>query len=259
MNTFQNLLTLAGVSIAGVASAQVSFTGSPLSQNFDTMGFTAPASYPDGWSGFRYAGSGTVGALTLSVTDGTSNSGALYSVGSLNSSERALGALGSSSTIGRFGLQIANNSGGFFNVVDIGGVAEQWRSGSSSAVTEKLEFELSFNATGVNDATATWTKFSALDIVEVQNSLTSNAALNGNDPANFKAFSASLTGFQWESGAIATLRWSDANDTGSDAILALDNFTFSASSVAPVPEPSTWALFGAGVIGLGLVVRRKCK
>ncbi len=40
----------------------------------------------------------------------------------------------------------------------------------------------------------------------------------------------------------------------------IDNFVVSGvSSVTLVPEPATWALFGAGVIGLGFVVRRKNK
>ncbi len=47
-------------------------------------------------------------------------------------------------------------------------------------------------------------------------------------------------------GAVAT--------TGTSRV---DNFLV--STVTPVPEPSTWALFGAGVIGLGLVIRRKAK
>jgi hypothetical protein len=43
-----------------------------------------------------------------------------------------------------------------------------------------------------------------------------------------------------------------------DFLSAGDAFS-SAAGFSPVPEPSTWALFGAGVIGLGLVVRRKSK
>lgn len=43
-----------------------------------------------------------------------------------------------------------------------------------------------------------------------------------------------------------------------DFLSAGDAFS-SAARFSPVPEPSTWALFGAGVIGLALVVRRKGK
>lgn len=39
----------------------------------------------------------------------------------------------------------------------------------------------------------------------------------------------------------------------------IDNFLVSGTAITPVPEPSTWALFGAGLLGLGLVVRRKSK
>ncbi len=43
-----------------------------------------------------------------------------------------------------------------------------------------------------------------------------------------------------------------------DFLSAGDAFS-SAASFSPVPEPSTWALFGAGLVGLVLVVRRKSK
>ena len=63
--------------------------------------------------------------------------------------------------------------------------------------------------------------------------------------------------------AIAALNLRQGTATSSptltvDFLSAGDAFS-AAGSFSPVPEPSTWALFGAGVIGLGLVIRRKAK
>ena len=44
--------------------------------------------------------------------------------------------------------------------------------------------------------------------------------------------------------------------TGADAILAKNDFTGQNFALAPVPEPETWALMLAGLIGVGWAARR---
>ena len=68
-----------------------------------------------------------------------------------------------------------------------------------------------------------------------------------------------------EPAAIAALNLRQGKGGGSaaptltvDLLSAGDAFS-SAAGFSPVPEPSTWALFGAGVIGLGFVFRLKAK
>ncbi len=43
-------------------------------------------------------------------------------------------------------------------------------------------------------------------------------------------------------------------DTGKDSLLGIDNFSLVSR---PVPEPSTYALFAAGLIGIGALARRR--
>ena len=45
--------------------------------------------------------------------------------------------------------------------------------------------------------------------------------------------------------------------TGADATLAKNDFTGQNFALAPVPEPETWALMLAGLIGVGWAARRK--
>jgi hypothetical protein len=56
--------------------------------------------------------------------------------------------------------------------------------------------------------------------------------------------SAALSGFTWASGSYIYLRWTDLDETGSDATMGVDNFTIS------VPAPGAIALLGvAGLVG----------
>ena len=132
-----------------LSQAQVSFNGS-YTENFDSLG-PAGTGYPAGWSGVRYAGTGAIGPLTPGVTAGATNTGGLYNVGTAGDADRALGTLASGTTIPRFGLQLANNSGSTYDQITFSGVSEQWRTGNNATVNETASFEYSFNATDIND------------------------------------------------------------------------------------------------------------
>jgi PEP-CTERM motif len=54
-------------------------------------------------------------------------------------------------------------------------------------------------------------------------------------------------------GSVFYPRWADPDDTGADAGIAIDNFTFSAA-----PEPSVYMLLGVGILLCGQrFLRRK--
>jgi hypothetical protein len=239
-------LLLLVVSIAAAhpfAQAQLSFNGS-YTENFDSMGASG-TSYPAGWSGVRYAGTGAAGPLTLSATAGATTTGGLYNVGTSGDSDRAVGTLASGTTIPRFGLQLVNNSGTTFDEITFSGLSEQWRTGNNATVNETVTFEYSFNATDINDPAATFLPLSAMDLVEIQTSSTTGGAIDGH--VNQIATSGTVSSAGWADGATLTIRWSDHDDTGTDGLYALDNFGLSATAV---PEPSTFALLGLGLVGL---------
>ncbi|MBD0284064.1 MAG: hypothetical protein ICV79_01415, partial [Flavisolibacter sp.] len=116
--------------------AQISLTtpNGSYSEDFDVMG-TAGISLPTGWTAIRIAGTGTVGqALAPAVSNGSSNAGGIYNVGTTGSADRALGTLASGSTTPAFGFSFTNNTGTIITDFSLSGFSEQWRTGSNAQV-----------------------------------------------------------------------------------------------------------------------------
>jgi len=232
----------------------VGFTGA-YSEDFDSM-TSSGTSYPAGWTGVRYAGSGTLDAtLDPAVTTGSSSGGGIYNVGAAADGDRALGVVASGSTIPRFGLQLVNNSGSTIDQISLTADSEQWRTGNNSSVNETVTFEYSLNASGINDPTATFTAVPGLDLFEIQTGSTSGGAIDGNDPANRAGIAALISGVGWADGTTLTIRWSDLDAAGNDGMYALDNLNISAVTV---PEPSTVAMISIGALALLWRRFRRC-
>jgi len=245
------LLAALSLFASGGAQGQIAFTGS-YQQNFDVLG--ADTAWLEGWSGVNTAVSPS-SPLTLGITTGTSTSGGLYNVGSSGDPDRALGSLAGGTVIPRFGVQFQNTSGTAFTDIQLGGVMEQWRTGSSATANEVLAFEYSFDALDIDDATATWHALSGLDLVERLTETTSSGAVNGNLIENQNPLNGAIEDAMWLDQGLLTLRWTDFNDAGSDGLYALDDFTL--AGVSSVPEPSVYALAGLGLLALLCRPRRR--
>jgi len=203
-------------------------------QNFDGMG-TAGTSLPTNWFAVRAGGTGTAGQpLNPVVNNGSGSSGAIYNVGTGGSSDRAISTLSSGSTIPAFGASFTNNTGKIITSLDVKGVLEQWRSASNSTINETVVFEYSFNATSLTSGT--WIKFSQLDLQEILTETASAAAVDGN--VNQANLSGTITNIGWRVGTNLWIRWTDADDTGSDGMYALDNFELTAHAVPDVTAPT---------------------
>lgn len=224
----KKLYSLAVILISTFAFSQVSLTASGVAytQNFDAMGTTTVL--PSGWSAIRASGSGTVGqALSPVVNDGTSNTGAVFNVGTGGSGDRALGTIASGATVPAFGAQFINNTGATITSVNILFNEEQWRTGSNSIV-ETVAFSYSTNATGLDNGT--WTAFTNLDLVEILTSDNTNSAVDGNLPANRSAKSLTIAGLSIPNGGTLYIKWADTNETGSDGMYAVDDFSLTPNS-----------------------------
>lgn len=199
----------------------------PYSEDFSGMGATETAFIP-GWTAIRVAGSGTIGAtLTMAAMDGSASTGNVYNVGATASEERAFGTLADDTTVPALGAVFINNTGGTVSKISIQTRMEQWRESSNATVNEAVTFSYSFDATSLN--TGTWTTVTALDLNEKLTTATTNLAVNGNLASNYSNLASIISGLNWTNGTNLWIKWTDANDAGSDGLFAIDNFIISVS------------------------------
>lgn len=231
---FLLLLLLLSTAVAN-AQRQINATGSPVTENFDTLSNTGTSSImPEGWS---LSETGTSADNTYAVNNGSSNGGNTYSVGATSSSARSLGGLQSGSVIPTFGFYFQNNSGSTATSVTISYTGETWRVGTTGR-SDRLDFQYSINATSLT--TGTWTDFDALDYANVQSGTTITAAQTS--AVQTASISNTIT-LTIASGSKVFIRWNDFNASGSDDVLAINDFsiTLNASSNAvPVASDVTF-------------------
>ncbi len=234
-------LTVALVAgMTAAAQAQISYTGGTYTQDFDSMGATGTTT-PTGW----FAGTGTVAIIGTTVVAGTGSStaGGNYNFGVAGVNvigERALGSLASASTQRDSEVRFTNNMGLDITEFTIGYDGEQWRNGGS---TVPNVLAMQYSTDGIN-----WTSLGAAFNFTSPINTSTASALDGNAAANRVAgIGGTYTPtVSIPNGSVFYLRWADIDDTGSDAGIALDNFTFSA-----VPEPSVYMLLGVGLLFCG--------
>lgn len=223
------------------ASYSQHFDGLPATGSFSLTGrgplalSAAPINAVNlsGWQLWMTAGSNTNAGFTPGTGSSTGNG--VYSLGNSGSSERALGTLSSSTGIYAFGLILTNQTGSLLNSFTIGFTAEQWRKGGS---TNKNTWTFRYK-TGI---------ISQLDEDSLQedshlnfssvNTSSAGSSLNGNLPVNQQTISFTVSGINWRNGEQLLLRWDDADETGSDDIMAMDDFEFSASLQSSKPQIS---------------------
>ena len=254
MKTLISALTLTAA-VSSAASANIVYT-----QNFDSMGSTNQQIVGSGvlnaqgviggldglWQAARIGGSGTT-ALTATSNDGSGNSGGIFNYAQPNTDpDRALGSLASGTTVPGFGVALVNNSGSTLSTITISFDAMMFR--SSTANLNKLAF-----AYGFSTGTATLTDFlsSTGMTADAQGDVVGGAPVATNGPVNpatTTQVTFTLSSITWADGATLFLRWTDVNETGNDAGLAIDNFSLTA-----VPTPGALALLGLA----GLVARRR--
>ena len=233
LNKFLLLLMLITLSFVSTSAQTFSLTTSPYTQNFDglantgtnntwTNGDNPPASPGAGWQSNR---------TSYAASDGSSNTGALYSFGSTGSTERALGSLASNTTNTIiYGICFTNDTGFTITSINVNYTGEQWR--QTAANDDKLVFEYQV---GVNSVTANtpWTNVPALDFTPPISS-TPDGPLNGNAAANRVNLSSSIT-LSVPPGADFCLRWSDANSSGTDKGMAIDDLQMSFTTTTAAP------------------------
>jgi hypothetical protein len=272
-----SLLTVLTAVCATVATAQINYSGGTYIESFDTIfmndgngivmngvgAIGAQDAIPTltAWRAARVAGSGT-GTFALFADWGGSGTGRLYSYGTTILSpinyERALGAVGSGTTMVGFGTYFINTSSDTYEYLTFSFDREVWRN-QSAAADQSLSFAYGFAPSGggiITDAnfitSSGMTAFAALNATSpaALGGVTS-AGRDGNAVPYKAAVSATITGISWTPGDTLFIRWNDFDDVGTDAGIAIDNLNMTAT----VPEPSCGLLLGLGFVALAFLRR----
>jgi len=235
---------MAAIFFAGPADAQILMSGGTYAQNFDSLANSGTAnSWTDnstltGWYASKSISTNIVTAYRADTGGG--NAGALYSYGGSGSAERALGSI-ASGTPGNFayGVRFTNDSGSAQGNLTVSYTGEQWRNGGNTNA-QKLAFSYLVSGSPITNSDAvnvnSWTAFTELNFTTPTTGATAGA-LDGNNPTNEQVFANVVLPAVVQPGQEIFLRWFDANDSGNDHAVAVDNLTVSFSASTNLPPP----------------------
>src|SRR5215211_3247945 len=226
------LVFVGGAGAVGGGSVALTTIGVASTQPFDTLAASGTSSaLPTGW---YFEEAGTNANTLYTAGTGSGNSGDTYSFGALAATERAFGGLQSGSLVPTIGAQFTNNTGEQIGQLGISYGGEQWRFGALGRVADRVDFQISSNATSLT--TGTWTDIDALDFISPINAGTTGL-LDGNAAANRTAISATIP-FTVAAGAGFWIRWASFDAApGADDGLAVDEF-----SLTPIAEDAAPAV-----------------
>ena len=210
-------------------------SGTAYTQNFDGLGTNTGGSLAQdavgpidlavllrGWAAIE---GGTAANQTYTAGTGSIGTGDTYNFANTTATgDRALGSLQSGSLTSVFGAGFTNDTGGTITALDIAYIGELYRLGAAGR-TDRLDFEISYGATGLGDTAATWIPVDALDYSVTTAAGTATGIKDGNLAANRTSVSGTLSGLTIASGTSFWIRWTDFNASGADDGLAIDNFS----------------------------------
>jgi endonuclease/exonuclease/phosphatase family metal-dependent hydrolase/methionine-rich copper-binding protein CopC len=205
------------------AQINISSTNSAYTQNFNTLVVrNSSAVLPTGWVLLE---TGTNANTTYTANAGATTTGNTYSYGTGTTTERALGALGSSTLSSQWGASFRNNTGQVITSLQISFTGEQWRTGAINR-TDKLDMQFSTNATSLSNGT--WTDVNELDFSSV--TITSVGAKNGDLAANRRLLTHTVNGLNIPANALFFIKWKEFDATGAEDGLAIDDFSLKAGA-----------------------------
>lgn len=248
IRSFTRILFALTALLAAVSHAQVNYTGGVYSQNFDTLPGTTNNTLNEAWTDNTTLAGWYASKTTFSVTNGTiggtattfnpttagnDNNVGLFSFGTAASADRALGsrATTTSDIAGNdpvlYGVKLVNNSGATLTKFTIIYTGEQWfKSTQASAHTLSLDYQL-----GAADIiSGSWTAVSAGAFTGPISAGVTATALDGNAVANRRVIVAVVSGISWAPGQSLWIRFRDAEQTGFEQGLAVDDFAFLADT-----------------------------
>lgn len=206
--------------------SQYSLTGN-YSQDFNSLLSSGSGNgLPSGWM-ISETGSSADG-LYIAGT-GSASTGDTYSFGSAASPERAFGTLQSGTLQSLIGFYFTNATGNLITRITLSYTGEQWRLGATGR-NDRLDFQFSLNATSLTSGD--WVNMDGLDFTAPVSS-SPTGAMNGNADNNKRLITATITGIFIAPGSTCFFRWSDADASGSDDGLSVDDLSIEPGFTVP--------------------------
>ena len=245
----KNKLLLITLFACGLGWGQVSMSSTGnYTQNFNTLATTGSSiAWANNNTIVNWYSQRTGSGTTYSADSGTGNSGTIYSYGTSNNADRALGTIGSgNAAAGNFahGVLLRNISGIAITDIKVSYTLEQWRNGgNTTANTITFWYKISsstISALNPNNNNG-WTQVTGLSLSSPINTSTS-AALDGNASANkVSASDVSIPSLSLADDDYLMLKWEDPDHTGSDHGLAIDDVTISWSILQNTTYTTLWS------------------
>jgi predicted extracellular nuclease len=231
-----SFVLVGGAGASGSGSVALTAVGVPHAEDFNTLANsgTANTALPTGWylaeSGTSARNNDAYGAST-----GSDNAGDTYSFGAAGSTERAFGTLLSGTLTPTIGAKFTNDTGQTIGQLAIAYTGEQWRLGATARGADRLDLQVSTDATSL--ITGTWTN---VDVLDFSSPITAGTAglLDGNAAANRTAVAATVP-LTVAPGGSFWIRWTDFNVSSSDDGLAVDDFSLRPIAEDGAPEVQT--------------------
>ena len=246
ITTFQSIFFAS--LLASSVQAQFSLTTSTYTQNFDGLGTATSAALTGGHlglhnvnlSGWYFLETGSSADTSFAAGTGSLATANTYSVGTAGGTDRSLGSLQSGTVIPSFGFWFQNNTGSTISGIDLSYKGETWRIGATGR-SDALNFSTSTSATTLGAVGAgTWTDVSSLNYVNASATATANAS-----KLQSSTISGNLGALSLANGARMFLRWSSSDAAGADDLLAINDFSLSASLLQSAAS-YTWTGTGSG-------------
>lgn len=232
------LVSLALFPLASQAQIQVTGSGGPYTQNFDSLTNTTPAGSPwadnvtlPGW----YANTTFMGYGTNLIFNNAGTSG---------SGDRALGAELTYPAV-LFGARFVNATSSVIGGFSLSYDGEQWYAGGLNPVELTFSYKIFSAGGGSVSSSGGWVTVDALSYDASFYNL-SSIAVDGNQSSyRTPGINSSVTGISLAPGQELWIRWSAEDFTDSSAVLAVDNLSV---SFAVIPEPAAYtALLGGAM------------
>ncbi|MGE9271280.1 MAG: PEP-CTERM sorting domain-containing protein [Verrucomicrobiales bacterium] len=199
----------------------------------------------DGWYAYQTGTSSAPSNYRITST-GSSSLADLYQFRpSASSTDGSLGTRPETATGNMMlGLLLTNDTGATLTEFILGYTGEQWY---ESSTVQNNQYVVSYQIGDIaNLASGSWTDIDDLTFNTPHDGTgSSGQSLDGTLSANQEVLSpVTVTDIVWEDGDSLWIRWFDANSTGTDHGLAIDDVSFTA-----VPEPAAiGSLFGLGAL-----------